>query len=307
MGLFDMFGAGGGSLSVTPRAVHVMPGTALGGTVSFTGGKRPQQIKQIVGRVVSSTVVTEKGPNGPQQNTRTANVVPDTVLSGPVSVQPGQKLDFAFEFAIPVGLQPTQQGHVTYRLSVSADIDGEVDPGAGTEITVGGAPGMAAGMDHGKGFGMEGSKGTPGMGMPGGQMGAMGMPGAQMAAPLAVGSSVMGQWQDGNWYAARVVAMQNGMFGVDWENPQLGASTWVQAQQVQQQQQPMGMPGMGMGMAPPVPMPLTVGSRCMAQWQDGNWYPGQVVAMQNGMFGVDWENPQLGASTWVQAHQIQGS
>jgi hypothetical protein len=43
-----------------------------------------------------------------------------------------------------------------------------------------------------------------------------------------------------------------------------------------------------------------------AQHPNGNWYPGRIVAMQNGMIGVDWDDPKLGQSSWVQPHQVRG-
>jgi hypothetical protein len=52
---------------------------------------------------------------------------------------------------------------------------------------------------------------------------------------------------------------------------------------------------------------MAVGSQVMAQWQDGQWHPAVVVALQNGMIGVDWTDPNLGASSWVQPHQITPS
>ena len=53
-----------------------------------------------------------------------------------------------------------------------------------------------------------------------------------MPAALVVGARVIAQWQDGNWYGARIVATNNGLYGVDWEDPALGSSAWVQATQV---------------------------------------------------------------------------
>jgi hypothetical protein len=152
----------------------------------------------------------------------------------------------------------------------------------------------------------------------------------------------MAQWQDGNWHPAVIVAMQNGMFGVDWVNPALGQSSWVHLQQVQVQAAMMPPPGMmppgtmpshmGMPMTPPMhgaphkgapevhaknanhghamdtkqaPPTFSIGTHVIAQWQDGNWHPGRVSAVQNGMIGVDWDNAKLGASTWVQTHQVR--
>ena len=62
--------------------------------------------------------------------------------------------------------------------------------------------------------------------------------------------------------------------------------------------------GMGKGM-PPMPPPLQIGSGVVAQHQTGGWHPGRVVGMQNGMVAVDWADPKLGASAWLQPHQVQ--
>jgi hypothetical protein len=51
---------------------------------------------------------------------------------------------------------------------------------------------------------------------------------------------------------------------------------------------------------------FAMGQSVMAQHpQHGGWYPGKVVGMQNGMIGVDWSDAKLGASSWVQPHQVQ--
>jgi hypothetical protein len=48
-----------------------------------------------------------------------------------------------------------------------------------------------------------------------------------------------------------------------------------------------------------------VGSHVTAQHPSGQWYPGRIVQMQNGMIGVDWDDAKLGQSTWVHAHQVR--
>jgi hypothetical protein len=88
-------------------------------------------------------------------------------------------------------------------------------------------PGMGKDMHGGMGKDMHGGMGKDmhGKGAP---MGAP-MMGAPMAAPLGMGSMVMAQHPNNHqWYPGRVVAMQQGMIGVDWDDPSLGQSTWVQ-------------------------------------------------------------------------------
>ena len=415
MGLFDMFGAGGGKVAIQPQSAHVSAGGALAGAVGFQGGSRAQQITNITIKLVMDQTTTQMTQQGPRQTSQTRDVVPAQQVTGPFTSTPGQVQQFPFNLMIPAGVPNTTPGAVKYRLVASADIDGEIDPGANVEIqVVGGAP-VQAGMPGQMPGAMPGQ--MPGQMMPGmmagamhGQMGAMpgqmgAMPGqmpGQMpmapAGPPQMGQQVMAQWQDGNWHPAVVVAMQNGMYGVDWVNPQLGQSSWVYPQQVQAQP-PMAPPGMPMGMPgqpgmmpqpgmmqPGMPMQqgmpvqpgmsapqasamkaqmnaqhaaqpmhakahdphamqkgaapqvakggfephkgaaaapqkggfephkgggapaggVSMGMHVYAQWQDGNWHPGRVVAMQNGVIGVDWDDPKLGQSSWVQPHQVRG-
>ena len=39
--------------------------------------------------------------------------------------------------------------------------------------------------------------------------------------------------------------------------------------------------------------------------QNQQWYPGRVSAMQSGMVGVDWDDPAVGASSWVMPNVVQ--
>ncbi len=56
--------------------------------------------------------------------------------------------------------------------------------------------------------------------------------GAKSGGGFAVGSMVQAQWQDGNWYPAKVIAEQSGMVGIEWANPAMGGAAWVQASQI---------------------------------------------------------------------------
>lgn len=223
MGFFDKFGVGGGKLSIQMGAVRVPAGAQLSGKVVFTAGKRAQKITAIKATVHCNQTVEHMGANGVERRSESKTIVPQTTVSGPVTTQPEQVYEFPFNFTLPAGLQSTAAGKVEYRVSASADIDGEIDPGASAEFQVDGVPAGAA----------PGAK-AGAMPMAGGAMMGVGAPvmGGAMPAPIGVGSHVLAQWQDGNWYPGHVVAVNNGMFGVDWENPALGASTWVAAHQV---------------------------------------------------------------------------
>ena len=124
-------------------------------------------------------------------------------------------------------------------------------------------------------------------------------------APIAPGAAVLAQGPDGQWYPARVVQLQNNMVGVDWDNPALGASSWVQMHQVQPQQMQAMQPMMGAPQMGGMPGQMGPGAAVFAQGPDGQWYPAHIVQSQNNMFVVDWENPALGASAWVQAYQVR--
>ena len=373
MGLFDMFGAGGGSVVIQPQSAVVSAGQMLAGQVIFNGGSRGQQITKITLKLTMETRSMRMTPQGPQPHTESRDVVPETVVSGPTQSQPGQAMAFPFNFSIPPGMPNTTPQQVSYHLRANADIPGEVDSGKSMEIQIvggaqpqpqmmGGMPGQPGMMQPGMMAGgmMAGGMMQPGMQQPGMPMQQPGMMPMQQA-PMQIGTPVQGQWQDGNWYPGRIVAMQNGMIGVDWDNPQMGASSWLQPMQVRAggMQQPMmgqpmgGMPAKGMdpmhkgmdakgmdpmhqkGMDPmhqkgmdPMhqkgmdPMhqkgmdphkgnhmgqaQFGIGMHVNAQHPNGQWYPGTVVAMQNGMVGVDWTDPKLGASAWVQPHQVRG-
>jgi hypothetical protein len=197
--------------------------------------------------------------------------------------------------------------------------------------------------------------GQPMMGQPMGMQ--QPMMGGQMQ--IANGTHVLAQWGgDGQMHPGRVVAFQNGMYGVDWDEPRLGATTYVYAQQLQvapaggmgmhkgmdpmhkgmdpmhKGMDPMhkgndpyaqqkGMDPMhkahdpygkqahdpyakgNMGMPPMQPAQMQMGSHVLAQHPSGQWAPGRVAGMQNGMIGVDWDDPKLGQSTWVQPGQVR--
>ncbi|MCC7536954.1 MAG: sporulation protein [Deltaproteobacteria bacterium] len=412
MGLFDMFGAGGGKLAVRLDSSQVSPGGMVTGVAVFKAGARAQQVTKIVAKLTCSITQMVPSPQGPQSRTETRDMG-ELPLSGPMTTAPEQSYEYRIQLQVPPNAMASMPQQVSYRLSVSADIDGEIDPGAGADVHVVGGmqpgmmqqgmmqpgmmqpgmnpgmmqpgmmqpgmnpgmmqpgmmqPGMNPGMQPGMmqpgmmqpgmnpgmqpGMmqpGMNPGMMQPGMMQPGMQPGMMqpgmqpGMmqPGMQpgmmqqgMApAPLGVGSAVMAQWQDGNWHPGRVAAMQGGMIGVDWDNPALGASSWVQPHQIQAAGGgAMMQPGMGGGdaaamaakMASPQKMDtsgkndpnfkgvpagggavMAVGARIFAQWQDGNWYAARVAAFQNGMYGVDWDDPKLGQSTWVATHQVR--
>jgi hypothetical protein len=382
MGLFDMFGAGGGSASFQLQSPMVQAGQAVTGNIVFTGGKRAQQITRITLKMTQETRSMQMTNTGPQPHTQARDVVPAFQVAGGFQSTPGQPQAFPFQIPVPQGAPGTQAGQVTYHVRASVDIDGEPDPGASAEIQVVG--GMQPQMQQpmmGQPMGMQ----QPMMGQPMMQQPMMGQPmgmqqpmmgqpmmqqpmgmqpqmmGGQMQ--IANGTHVLAQWGgDGQMHPGRVVGFQNGMYGVDWDEPRLGATTWVYQQQMQMGQQGMGQMGMQKGMDPmhkgmdpmhkgmdpmhkgmdPMQkghdpyaqqkgmdamqkgqdpyaqqkghdpyaqqkggMQLQIGTHVNAQHPSGHWAPGRVAGVQNGMVAVDWDDPKLGQSTWVQPGQVQ--
>jgi hypothetical protein len=348
MGLFDMFSGGGGSVSVRADSQQVSANGPLAGAVAFQGGTKAQQITNIKVKLVMEQVGMEMAlVNGQQvqrQTTHSRDVIPFFEVTGAFQSTPGQVAQFPFNVQLPMGLMNSMPGQVKYRLVATADIDNAIDPGSNVEIQIVGGTPAAQGMMPGQGM-MQGQGMMPPMPMP--------MAPPMAPAPLQIGSQVMGQWQDGSWYPGVIVAMQNGMIGVDWANPQLGQHSWLQPQQVQpqpmmqQQQQPMMMQQQAQPMMAPAgkfgpqavqqvaqpqaqkghdpyakgapdpyakgspagkggaaPGGVQIGAPVHAQHPSGQWYPGRVVALQNGLIGVDWDEPKLGESIWLQPQQV---
>jgi hypothetical protein len=355
MGLFSALGFGGGKLDLQLKGKQVTAGSELQGRVTFKAGKRQQEVKAITANVRVTTYKMQPGPNGPQRNSQTDTLVKDKQISGPFVSHPGNSYDYEFTIPLPADLY-NSDADVEYRLGLSADIDGEVDPGDGEPFTVvGGKPFPKAVLPTSPPVPAQpvgASASLPGQG-------------------LAVGAGVLAQWTDGSWQQAKVISSSGNLIAVDWVDPGLGASMWLQSHQVLPAAAPAGppmappfvpgqlpaqpaapqafqaQPGAGQpfvgqqGMGQPVPgqafagqqmmgqpipgqafavqpvpgqpmmaMPVPqqtpgVGARVLAQWTDGNWYPGTVVQVQGSLVGVDWEDPRLGASAWVQAHQVQ--
>lgn len=128
MGLFDVFGAGGGTLTLQLQAMQVAPGRTAFGVVTFTGGKRAQNITSIEVRM-TMTVALPTVPGKPPAGSQVTNVVPEQTLSGPFSVAPGEVCPFQFSLQLPPQMQAEVKRQIDYRVSASADIPGEVDAG----------------------------------------------------------------------------------------------------------------------------------------------------------------------------------
>ena len=251
MGLFDAFGVGGGDLSIQVQFPQVQAGAVLNGMVTFAAGRRGQQITNIR---VTLNCTTQQFVNGQQQG-RSEAVAPPMVVSGAFSAQPGQHYQFPFQVQVPPSAFSSQPNAVSYRVHASADIDGEVDPGAGQDIQVMGTPmGMHPGMQPGMmqpgmmpmggpqpgwdpNAGMHGGTFQHGVEHPHG-MGydkAAAMkggydPGYAQQGGFAPGSRAQAQWTDGGWYGVTVLQQQGQQVLVQWDDGT--PPSWVGLHQV---------------------------------------------------------------------------
>jgi len=303
MGLFDMFGGGGGSLAIQPGSLSVSASGPLTGVVAFQGGSKAQQITNIKLKLVVEQTRMETalvdGKQVEQERTHGRDVVPFFDVAPAFQSTPGQVTQFPFNVELPMGLLNSTPKQVKYRLVATADIDNAIDPGTNVEIQiVGGAP-------------VEQHVAPP----PAVKQPAM--PAAQFVEQAGAQSKFDKQ-------AAQPQATPaGGKFDKQAAQPQAtpaGAKFDKQAAQPpalgkfdpQQQEQQKGHDPSAKGGAPP---PQTkgvphgggpeIGARVQAQHTNGQWYPGHVVAMQNGLLGIDWDDEKLGVSTWVQPQQVQ--
>jgi hypothetical protein len=301
MGLFDMFGAGGGSVQIQPTSPHVASGSAIAGNLVFMGGKRAQNVTKLTLRMTMEQRTMQMTNQGMQPQTNARDIVPATVIAQMFSTTPGQPSTFPFQFPVPPGLPSSTPGSVTFHLRASADIDGEVDPGASLEVQVVGTgpaamPGAMPGMMPNNGMGgMPGMMPNNGMGMPNAMGGAMGgMPNAMGGMPNAMGGmpgAVMGA------VGMAMGGMPNAMGGAMGGMP--GAMPGMMPNAMG------GMPGAMPGAMPGVM--IANGTRVMAQWTDGQFHPGHVRGFENGAYRIDWDEARLVATSYVYPQQIQVS
>ncbi len=282
MGLFDMFGAGGGSLSIQPVSPHVTPGQALVGNVIFQGGGRSQQINALTIRLTQETRTMQMTNQGPQPRSDSREICPATPLTHPFQSTPGQPTTLPFQLQLPPGLPNSMPQQVTYHLRVTADIPGEVDPGASLEIQVVG--------------GMQPQMGMPGQMMPGQMM--PGMPGQMPGMP----GQMMGQMPGMPGMPGQVMGAMGAVAGMAGQMMpgQMMPGQMMPGQMMPGQMMPgMQQPGMGQ-------MQIAPGTRVHAQWHgDGQLHPGTVRGFENGMYQIDWQEPHLGGNGYVYAQQIQ--
>jgi hypothetical protein len=293
MGLLKMFGVGGGSLDVVLHHPQIPAGGNLSGVARFIAGKRAQTIDALYLSVTCTTYRMEQTPQGPQRRSESQTLVPRTAIANGVTVAPGDTVEYPFSFYIPPGSYNSEPGKVEYRLSGSADIDGEVDPGDSEIFTViGGSMYYATQTITGPAVGQR-----------------------------KIGDRVFAVWTDGRWYPGKVTNMSDGWVGVDWDDPNLGATAWVAADKVKNEAEYRGQQQAQQAQAahfhaqpvaaPPQPQPMKgapqfkVGQLVTAEHPKFGWQSGKVVQFQDVWIGIDWEGDKLGESSWLQSHQIK--
>ncbi len=125
MGLFDMFGKGGGTLAFELETATARCGARFSGTLVFTGGKRAQTIEGMQVWFVSC----QEGDS-------------ETVLWAPTkfplsdTIQPGEVKRWPFELDVPRASQTRVNGQAMKKFGVrgSLDIPKEIDPQAKADI-----------------------------------------------------------------------------------------------------------------------------------------------------------------------------
>ncbi|MFO0629145.1 MAG: sporulation protein [Polyangiales bacterium] len=300
MGLFDAFGVGGGDLSIQVQFPQVQAGAVLNGMVTFAAGRRAQQITNIR---VTLNCTTQHFVNGQQQG-RSEAVAPPMVVSGPFTAQPGQQYQFPFQVQVPPSAYSSQPNAVSYRVHASADIDGEVDPGAGQDIQVIGTPmGMHAPMQPGM-MPMGGPQPgwDPNAGMHGGAYGhgvehPHGM-GYDKAAAMKGGYDRLRQGHGRQGGALTLARQGHGRQGRVWPGYDKAAAMkggYDPGYDKAVAAKGGYDPGYGQGGFAP-------GTRAQAQWTDGGWYGVTVLQQQGQQVLVQWDDGT--PPSWVGLHQV---
>lgn len=140
MGLFDKFGAGGGKVTIDLQTTQAVAGGVINGTITFTGGKRPQKVTALLVYLTKGSgteINLVKGTvDETQGSTGRLPYGENLVVTGEFAVEAG-KVYGPYPFALPIQTQimssrPIVNGQPgpimqTYRVWGTADIPGEID------------------------------------------------------------------------------------------------------------------------------------------------------------------------------------
>jgi hypothetical protein len=123
-----------------------------------------------------------------------------------------------------------------------------------------------------------------------------GAPGYNGEPNFHPGQHVRAQWTNGNWYGARILSFNGSQYEVAWDDG--SPNLWIGRHQVQGEAGGGGMERAYTGGAMFAP-----GQHVTAQWQNGGWYGGRIVAQHGDAYEVAWDDgsPNL----WLQPHQIR--
>ena len=124
MGLFDVFGKGGGTLTFELESDTATCKQAFRGALVFTGGKRKQTIE---GMQIWFVEVQSDGET---------SLWAPTKLPLKDTIEPGEVKRYPFEVEVPRASQTRVNGRAlkTFGIRASLDIPKEIDPQAKAEI-----------------------------------------------------------------------------------------------------------------------------------------------------------------------------
>ncbi|MBI5513470.1 MAG: sporulation protein [Deltaproteobacteria bacterium] len=298
MGLFDAFGVGGGNLSLQLLQPMAQSGGLLQGQVVFASGRRAQNITAIKIRFTTTVTVPTKTPQGVQNQSKSETVLPDTVLCGAFTSQPGQQHPFPFQLQLPTELPSSTPGAVQYHLYASADIDGEVDPGANAEVKIQGIPfdpmrygGAAAAMAP-MGMPMKQdpyAKGYDKGGYDGGSYDKGGY-----VDPGAKGGYDKGGYVDPGAKGGYSDPYDKGGYDKGGYADPGAKGGYVDPGAKGGYSDPYGKGAKGGGMY--------AGQHVQAQWTDGQYYGATITQENNGMYCVQWDDGS--PAQWVRGDQV---
>jgi len=303
MGLFDAFGVGGGKLHIQLQFPTAQAGSVVQGQVVYQGGRRNQNITNITVRL--SCTMQVPGPQGLQG--RSQDVVPNQLVTAQFTAQAGQSHQFPFQLQLPPQAYSSAPNLVSYRLTASADIDGEVDPGAGIDLQVVGVPYDPAMMGGGMHPGMHGAMAYGGMHPDKARMGRPGYD-AGYDPGYAKGGYDPGMAKGGYDPAYDKGGYDPGMakadpYGKGGYDPGMAKGGY----------DPGYDPGMAKGGYDPGYGKAAYGgggydhtspgSHCLAQWSDGGYYGATVMQNNGSMLLVQWDDGS--PAGWVRYDQTQ--
>lgn len=130
------FNIGGCSIGIHNAAEANRQGEPVEGTVHLRGGDYVQEARDL--RISLVEFWTEQRGTGKHRRTVTVTrVEAEQVLSGPLAVAPGDERTLPFHLTLPLSARLSEPGQSTgWRLAVSMDVAGAIDPTGSSGLTV---------------------------------------------------------------------------------------------------------------------------------------------------------------------------